>query len=84
MEDYQTYVVWIQNPDGYNHVFEEDNMWRKNKHLNHDGTYGVDLNRNYPFGWSFSCAGSTTTTSQTYKGPQASSEPETRMKQQSV
>lgn len=39
---------------------------------------GVDLNRNYPFGWSFSCAGSSSQRSETYKGPQAFSEPETR------
>ena len=36
----------------------------------------VDLNRNYPFGWDFSCGGSATMSSNTYRGPAAGSEPE--------
>jgi len=51
-------------------------MWRKNRRLNSGGTYGVDLNRNYPIGWNFSCAGSTTPGSEEYRGPSAASEPE--------
>ena len=52
--------------------------WRKNRRRNAGGSYGVDLNRNYPFGWSFTCGGSTTETSSNYRGTQAASEPEVR------
>ncbi|NQZ10210.1 MAG: hypothetical protein HRT35_23920, partial [Algicola sp.] len=42
--------IWIAanwNPDGYEHVFTVDNMWRKNRRQLSNGV-GVDLNRNYP------------------------------------
>ncbi|MHC4681228.1 MAG: M14 family zinc carboxypeptidase, partial [Planctomycetota bacterium] len=63
--------------DGYEYVFTNDNYWRKNRHDFGDGV-GVDLNRNYPFGWDAVCGGSSTVTSQTYRGPAAASEPETQ------
>ncbi len=72
--------IWIApvwNPDGYVHVFEVDNLWRKNRRIFDDGI-GVDTNRNYPVGWETACGGSNTTTSNTYKGPEPASEPETR------
>jgi carboxypeptidase T len=72
--------IWIApvwNPDGYNHVFVADNLWRKNRRVFANGT-GVDQNRNYPQGWASACAGSTTVSSETYKGPSAGSEAETR------
>jgi len=71
------YEIWISpvwNPDGYKYVFDVNSMWRKNRREGH----GVDLNRNYPFGWDSSCAGSTSKSSDTYKGPSAASEPETQ------
>ena len=34
------------------------------------------MNRNYPFGWDFSCGGSTSQSSETYKGVSAGSEAE--------
>jgi carboxypeptidase T len=49
-------------------------MWRKNRRNNH----GVDLNRNYDFGWNSRCSGSTTTSSETYKGTAPFSEYETQ------
>jgi len=72
--------IWIApvwNPDGYNHVFTVDSFWRKNRRNNNNGTFGVDLNRNYPVGWS-QCGGSQFTSAQTYEGPAAASEPETQ------
>ena len=74
------YEIWIAptwNPDGYNEVFEGDNLWRKNRRVFAQGI-GVDQNRNYPFGWNSSCSGSTRVTSATYKGPSPASEPETQ------
>jgi hypothetical protein len=50
-------------------------MWRKNRRVFAQGL-GVDLNRNYPFGWDSPCGGSTTVTSETYRGPEAASEAE--------
>jgi hypothetical protein len=73
--------IWIApvwNPDGYEYVFNTDNNWRKNRRPVGGGAIGVDLNRNYPLGWSSACAGSTTPSSQTYKGPSAASEAETQ------
>ena len=72
--------IWIAptwNPDGYNHVFTTDNMWRKNRRVFSNGV-GVDQNRNFPQGWGSSCAGSTSVNSETYKGPSAASEAETQ------
>ncbi len=73
--------IWIAplwNPDGYVHVFTVDNFWRKNRRNNGNGTWGVDQNRNYPLGWSGPCAGSSSTSNDTYKGPSVASEQETQ------
>ncbi|MBX2890589.1 MAG: immune inhibitor A [Saprospiraceae bacterium] len=60
------------NPDGYG-------FWRKNRRNNGDGTFGVDLNRNYGYFWGNDNSGSSPiTNSQTYRGPSPFSEPETR------
>ncbi len=72
--------VWIApiwNPDGYVYVIDSDNLWRKNRQPFEDGV-GVDLNRNFPFGWDSDCAGADSATSRFYKGPSAASERETR------
>ncbi len=72
--------IWIApnwNPDGYDHVFTVDNLWRKNRRVFPSGV-GVDLNRNYPFGWNSPCSGSTTVSQDTYRGPSAASEVETQ------
>jgi hypothetical protein len=54
-------------------------MWRKNRRDNLDGTYGVDLNRNYGFNWGFDNVGSSNlTSSDTYRGTAGFSEPETQ------
>jgi hypothetical protein len=77
VDEYEIWVVPVWNPDGYEYVFTNDNYWRKNRHDFGNGV-GVDLNRNYPFGWDALCGGSTSVTSQTYRGPAAASEPETQ------
>ena len=75
---YEIWICPVWNPDGYNYVFTVNNMWRKNRRPNAGGSFGVDQNRNYPFGWTAACSGSTTASSDTYKGPSAGSEPETQ------
>lgn len=74
----EIWIVPVCNPDGYVHVFQFDNLWRKNRRNNGGGSYGVDTNRNHGFGWSAPCSGSTSPSSDTYKGPAAESEPEVR------
>ncbi|MEM1416747.1 MAG: M14 family zinc carboxypeptidase [Myxococcota bacterium] len=86
-------VVPVVNPDGYEHTWEmpgafqpPERFWRGNRNLArcsasvpHASGKGVDLNRNHTVSWgamaartSDSCAG------ETYRGPSAASEPETR------
>ncbi len=72
----ETWIVPVQNPDGYVHVFTVDDFWRKNRRVFPTGV-GVDLNRNYPPGWGGGCGGSTSVGSSTYQGPAPASEPET-------
>jgi hypothetical protein len=77
VDDYEIWIAPVWNPDGYEYVFTTDNYWRKNRRV-FNGGIGVDLNRNYPFGWDAICGGNSTITSQTYRGPEAASEPETQ------
>jgi len=68
------YMVPCLNPDGFEYSRNHFSFWRKNRRDNGDGTYGVDLNRN--FGVRFSRSSDTNVN--TYSGPEAFSEPETR------
>jgi hypothetical protein len=77
VDERETWFVPMVNPDGVNHVWNVNNLWRKNRR-NNGSNYGVDLNRNYPFLWSL-CGSSGTTGSDTYRGPSAGSEPETQV-----
>jgi carboxypeptidase T len=80
----ELYFIPCINPDGYFHN-ETTNpagggMWRKNRRDNLDGTYGVDLNRNYGVNWGYDNIGSSpNTANDTYRGPVANSEPETQL-----
>ena len=74
---HEIWIAPVWNPDGYNYVFTTNNLWRKNRRVFSSGV-GVDQNRNYAQAWSTSCAGSTSVRSETYKGPSAASEAETR------
>jgi carboxypeptidase T len=82
VDERETWFVPVVNPDGY--VYNEmtnpngGGLWRKNRRDN-GGSFGVDLNRNYPFRWGFDDAGSSPTPSDTtYRGPAPASEPETQ------
>ncbi len=84
VDNTEMYFVPCLNPDGYiyNETTNPDGggMWRKNRKDNGDGTFGVDLNRNYGYQWGFDNAGSSpNTNSQTYRGTAPFSEPETQM-----
>jgi murein tripeptide amidase MpaA len=73
-------IVPIVNPDGYEWTWASTNnrLWRKNRRNNGDGTFGVDLNRNWSFQWG-GPGSSGATNSDIYRGPSAFSEPETQV-----
>ncbi|MGC9060280.1 MAG: M14 family zinc carboxypeptidase [Thermoplasmata archaeon] len=80
----EIYIIPVVNPDGLEYS-QYVGDWRKNRRNNGDGTYGVDLNRNYngsqngdPNGaWGGSGA-SHSTSDEIYCGPAPFSEPETQ------
>jgi hypothetical protein len=67
------YMVPCANPDGFEYSRNHFAFWRKNRRKNPDGSYGVDLNRNFSVGFT----PNKNTTSNVYSGPAAFSEPET-------
>ena len=79
----EIFFIPMINPDG--HVYVQNNhsgdwwtWWRKNRRLNADMSYGVDLNRNYGFAWGYDDVGSSPTpSSDVYRGTGPFSEPET-------
>jgi len=73
------YFIPSANPDGYAYSWEHDRLWRKTR-SDHDsilGCKGVDPNRNWDFHWAETGV-SHSKCSETYCGPEAFSEPETR------
>ena len=72
------YLAPCVNPDGYSYTWTNYRLWRKNRRNNGDGTYGVDLNRNFGYGWG-GPGSSSYTGDETYRGPYAFSEPETQV-----
>jgi len=85
MDRLQIWIIPVVNPDGYAYTatwgscadVTSPRMWRKNRRLNSDGTFGVDLNRNWGYQWGLLSGSSNTTTDDTYHGTGAFSEPET-------
>ncbi|MFC2157964.1 M14 family metallopeptidase [Acidobacteriota bacterium] len=75
----EIWVIPIVNPDGLEYSIHYYRYWRKNMRNNADGTYGVDLNRNYGYMWGLDDEGSSSTTnSGVYRGTGPFSEPETQ------
>lgn len=79
----EMYFIPVVNPDGYEYNYTTDpnggGMWRKNRRDNNDGYFGVDINRNYGYQWGYNNNGSSPYTyEETYRGPSAFSEPETK------
>jgi len=74
LKDSTVYMVPCANPDGFEYSRNHFSFWRKNRRQNADGSYGVDLNRNFPIGF----VKSNSPTSNVYGGPEPFSEPETR------
>jgi len=76
VDNVETWIIPMLNPDGHNHVFTVYNMWRKNRRDNGGGIYGVDLNRNYAYEWGRVPGCSHDPNAGDYCGPYAFSEPE--------
>ena len=68
------YMVPCANPDGFEYSRNHFSFWRKNRRRNRDGSFGVDLNRNFEVGF----VANKDTTSNVYSGPAPFSEPETQ------
>ncbi len=83
VDEREIWIIPCHNPDGYVFNEEEDpdggGMWRKNRRDNEDGEFGVDLNRNWGYQWGRDNIGSSNHSyRETYRGPEAFSEPETQ------
>lgn len=85
VDNREIWLVPIVNPDGLDYALSTDEWWRKNRRLNYDGSYGVDLNRNYdgsmngdPAGEWGGVGSSHTPSDETYCGEAPFSEPETQ------
>ena len=81
--DHNEFHLLLQaNPDGrlFTETGTDPNRWqRKNRHDQGQGSgtaRGVDLNRNYPFGWGFFGGSNGSPSAETYRGSSAGSEPE--------
>ncbi|XP_037959652.1 zinc carboxypeptidase A 1 [Teleopsis dalmanni] len=74
--NYDWYIFPHANPDGYVYTHQSDRMWRKTR-TPYKNCFGADPNRNWGFFWNHVGA-STNPCSDTYAGPEAFSEIETK------
>jgi hypothetical protein len=82
IDERELYFVPCVNPDGYEYnraiAPNGGGMWRKNRRDNGNGSFGVDLNRNYATWWNAPNGGSSSSpSSDLYRGTAPFSEPET-------
>ena len=83
VDNTELYFIPCINPEGYIYNATTDpqggGLWRKNRRDNLDGSFGIDLNRNYGANWGYDDLGSSPDGfSEVYRGPSAFSEPETQ------
>jgi hypothetical protein len=76
-ENYDWYIFPVTNPDGYVHTHVSTRMWRKTRTTHSLLCTGTDPNRNWGFGWGQG-GSSTNACSETFRGPTAFSDIETR------
>ncbi|XP_061398246.1 zinc carboxypeptidase A 1-like [Musca vetustissima] len=75
-DNYDWYIFPHANPDGYVYTHTTDRMWRKTR-TPYGSCFGADPNRNWGFAWN-TVGASNKACSDTYAGPSAFSEIETR------
>jgi len=76
LDNVEFVIIPVTNPDGYEHTWNSYRLWRKNRRDNGDGTFGVDLNRNWSYLWGGE-GSSGFTDDDIYRGTAPFSEPET-------
>lgn len=78
MNNVRVWIIPVSNPDGYVYTAASPSQrfWRKNRRNNGDGTFGVDLNRNFGYQWGLDSGSSPDTNSDSYRGTDPFSEPE--------
>jgi len=74
---FQFCIIPVANPDGYEFVQKGNYDWRKNRRLIEQNIYGVDLNRNWEYGWLNGLNASSESKDDGYKGSESMSEAET-------
>jgi len=84
VDNRELWFVIVVNPDGYYYneftYPEGGGIWRKNRRDNLDGTFGVDLNRNFGYMWAYEdVSASPVTSDNDYRGTAAFSEPESQV-----
>lgn len=77
LDNFEIIIVPSVNPDGYSYTWTNERLWRLNRRNNGNGTFGVDLNRNWSYQWGLNSGSSPTPGSETYRGTAPFSEPET-------
>ncbi len=77
LDKFTVMVVPVVNVDGYEFTWTTTRFWRKNRRLNADGSYGIDLNRNWSYAWGNDNGSSGVPSNETYRGTAPFSEPET-------
>lgn len=79
MDEIEFFIIPVVNPDGYEYSWSSVRLWRKNRRNNFpDGSFGVDLNRNWDIDWGGPESTSTDPGNDLYVGPSVFSEPETQ------
>lgn|GEM_PF-6331597 len=80
LDEVDFYVIPVVNPDGYEYSWASpsNRFWRKNRRVNGNGSFGVDLNRNWGVGWGLNSGSSGNSFSDIYRGTAPFSEPETQ------
>ena len=79
LDTQEVHLLLQTNPDGRKKA-EAGSLWRKNNNTNYcknGSTKGADLNRNFNFEWNTG-GSSANQCNETYRGPSAASEPETK------
>lgn len=74
IDEIETWIVPIVNPDGAAFVFNQNRWWRKNRHP----SCPVDNNRNYPITWKKCNGSSGDCLAEDFRGEGPASEPETQ------
>ncbi|KAH6668222.1 hypothetical protein B0J14DRAFT_157534 [Halenospora varia] len=80
VDKYDFFIFPVVNPDGFLYTQTNDRLWRKNRQSVSTSTcLGRDINRNWPFQWSFPGGSSTNPCAQDYRGVTAGDSPENKV-----